>query len=110
MSPLGVPTSLPFSLRRGFLPLSLCSNPFQQHRCRFVVAAFAAGKFGFGRRQFAAERLGQDRLRQLVGPCRRSRHLLLNGVGQAEQGLDAAEDSVLLGEGRKLNTMGGEAS
>jgi hypothetical protein len=59
-----------------------------------------AGEFGFGRHQFAAERLGQDRLRQLLGPDRHRRHSFLDGVGHLEQSRAAASYSLLLGEGR----------
>jgi hypothetical protein len=62
MRPSGAPTISANSFRRRFLPFSLRPDAFQQHRRRFVVAAFAPGQLGFGRHQFAAERLGQDRL------------------------------------------------
>jgi hypothetical protein len=72
-------------------PCPLRPDAFQQHRGRFEVAVFAAGEFDFGRHQYAAERLGQDRLRQLVGPRSCRCHPLLDGVCQPEQGLDAAD-------------------
>jgi hypothetical protein len=103
MRPFGAPTISANSFRRRFLPFSLRPDPFQQHRRRFVVAAFAACEFGFGRRQFAAVRLGQYRPRQLVGPRRCRRHPLLDGVGRPEQGLDAVDEFVLSGYCRNPN-------
>ena len=67
----------------------------------FVGAVFAAGEFGFGGDEFAAEGFGEDGLGQLLGAGCGRRDPPLDRVGQLEQGLDAADDFVLLGERRQ---------
>jgi hypothetical protein len=75
-------------------------DTFEQHGGRLVAAAFAAGHLGLRRHQLAAERLGQDRLRQLLGPRRGRRYTGFDGRGQPEQALDSTDDFALLCEGR----------
>src|SRR5262249_28307908 len=92
----------PFTHRLIFSsPAALSPEAFQQDAGRLVIAPLLLGQFRLGGHQLATECLGQDRLHQLLDPCRGCRPPLLDGVGQSEKGLDAADDFALLGEGRK---------
>ena len=63
-------------------------------------------QLGFRRDEFAAESFGEDGLRQFVGSGRGGGDAAFDVVGQLEQGIDAADDFVLLGEGRNGQKSG----
>jgi hypothetical protein len=69
----------------------------------FVGAVFAAGEFGFGGDQLAAEGFGQDRLRDLLNASCRCLDAGFDLVGEREQGLDAADDFLLFVNGGDSN-------
>jgi hypothetical protein len=48
--------------------MPLRPHPLEQRAGRLVVPAFAPGEFGLRRHEFAAERLGEDGLRQRLDP------------------------------------------
>ncbi len=62
----------------------------------------AAGQLGFSGDHLAAERLALNRLRQLLGPYPHRRHPLLDGLGQPEKSLDAADDFGLFERGETI--------
>lgn len=68
----------------------------EENGCCFVVAALAAGEFGFCGDELAAERFGEDGLREFVGALGGSFDVFFNFVGELEKDLDAADDFVLL--------------
>src|SRR5262249_38961367 len=59
----------------------------------------APRQLGLGGHQLAAEGCREDRLRQLLRARRRRRYPPLDGVGEHEKRVDAADDLVRLGEG-----------
>jgi hypothetical protein len=61
-----------------------------------------AGQLGLGGDEFAAEGFGEDRLGDLVGAGGGRGQACLDGVGELEQGVHAADDFVLFGEGQKV--------
>src|SRR5262249_15815705 len=70
-----------FSWKRSLKMLLWTSVPAPRDKgLDFVTlaAAFAAGQLGLGGHQLAAERIGQDRLRQLLDPRRRRRDPLFD--------------------------------
>lgn len=93
LSPFG-PCASRSALFTGF-SLASGADSVKKGGGRFVVAPVAAGEFGFGRNEFAAEGLGQDRLGDFVRAFRRGFDSFLYRVSELEEGFDTPDDFVL---------------
>lgn len=79
----------------------LCCYPLQQHRRRLILPPLPPGELCLGGHQLPGERLSEDGLPEGFGALFRGGNFGLNLVGEGEEGIDAADDLVLFGEGRE---------
>ena len=73
---------------------ALGSYSLKEGGCVFVVAVFAAGEFGFGGDEFAAEGFGEDGLGQLVHSSPGLFVAGFDGLGEGEEVVYPADDFV----------------
>jgi len=88
----------PVSVHGGFFAFGF--DAFEEDGGGFVVPPLLASEFGLSGYEFAAERLGEDGLGELVGSLAGGVDTTLNFVSELEEGVNPADDFALFFGGR----------